>query len=486
MQWQLGLTCVTGVLIAALSWFLISDAVRGAESVLLADASRAVAAAVDELTGQSSERAAIESDWAALAPELKDVSLRGVSNAVLRSYPGVEGGYWTPTGFLGYSFPTHVNPDRKTDVPSAESAEIVAAAQEADRTRRYTERVLRGAGEAVVIGARGDRNATTVAWAMKRVTGFGASALQERRWWLVGLVSTALLSLLASLVTAVGLARGVARIKGGLARLEHDFQHQIPETSGELGDIARSINRMVAIRRTLEAELRREDRLRAMGRLVSAVAHEVRNPLNGIKLASQLLKRQIATGQPDPNQADLIVEEVDRLESLVRELLVFDRNQPLKLEPQPIRPAVDRALKLIAAQATRQGIEITVSELTPYISALFDSAHFRQVLLNLLLNSLESLGTGGWVCIEIYANGQAEVRVTDSGAALGPEQRDHLFEMFHSDKPNGVGLGLAVSRELARRMGGDLIYDTEQTHASFLIRLPVPSHARQTSPDCRR
>jgi len=306
---------------------------------------------------------------------------------------------------------------------------------------------------------------------MKRVTGLEDRREQQRRWWLAALVSGALLSIAATLATAAGFARGVRKITQGLAILEEDYHHRIPEAPGELGEIARAINRMIEKREALERELRREDRLRAMGRLVAAVAHEIRNPLNGMRLSAQLLKKQASQGRVETVYLDSIVAEVDRLEDLVRELLAFGRNQPPELKTLDVRPYAERAARLVAAQAKRQGVAIRIEAPQEPSEARFDESRLMQVLLNLLLNSLESQKDGGWVRLDIIRGNGVLIRVTDSGPALLAEDQERLFEMFASNKPGGTGLGLAVSRALMRQMGGELEYDPQAPHASFVVRL---------------
>ncbi len=483
MQWQLAMICLTGVLIAALSVFLISDAVRGAEQMIIGDATRAVEAAAAELAGQGSLRAAQESAWSDVPDELKDVSLRGVSQAVLRSYPGVEGGYWTGAVFLGYSFPTHLNPDQKTDVPVAELRDLEAAAQTARGAGKST-RVIRAATQAVVIAAVSAPGSGLTAWAMKRVTGLGDTYQQRRRWWLAALVLAALVSLAVTLAAAAGFARGVARIKSGLAALESDYQHRLPAESGELGDIAAAVNRMIEKREALEKELRREDRLRAMGRLVAALAHEVRNPLNGMRLTAQLLKRQAAQTSLDLRGLDAIISEVDRLDTLVGEFLAFGKDHPQNIAPLPLRGAIERALKLVSAQAARQGIQVSIEEGAGGARALFDEDRLTQVLLNLLLNAVDAQSGGGWVRVrtERGPGGTVEIRITDSGPPLEPAVQERLFEMFYSNKSGGAGLGLAVSRELMRHMGGELEYDAQQPHATFVVRVRAANHDQAPHP----
>ena len=470
MQWQLALICLTGVLIAALSVFLISGAIRGAAQIVIGDAARAVEAAAGELAAQGAERAAQEADWAETATELKDVSLRGITLVVLRSYPGVEGGYWTGGEFLGYAFPTHLNPDQKTDLPETELREIQAAV-EAARAGLDSRRVAMGPDQAVVISARYNRKLDMSAWAMKRVSGLADPREQQRRWWLAALVTAALVSIVATLAAAAGFARGVRGITRGLELLEHDYHHRLPAAPGELGEIARAVNRMIERREALEKELRREDRLRTMGRLVAAVAHEIRNPLNGMRLAAQLLKKQAEQRRIEGRHLDSIIAEVDRLEDLVREFLAFDQKRPPELKRQAVRPCAERAARLVAAQAERQGIAIEIEERGGPVWACYDEGRLTQVLLNLLLNSMESQGEGGWVRMEIEGGERASVRVTDSGPALSAGEQERLFEMFYSNKPGGAGLGLAVSRELMRQMNGDLEYDASQEHASFVVRM---------------
>lgn len=470
MQWQLALIGLTGVFIAALSVVLISGAIRGARGIVIGDAVRAVDAAVSELAAQGAERATQEPDWTETASEFRDVSLRGVTLAVLRSYPGIEGGFWEDGEFVGYAFPTHLNPEQKTDLPTADLDHIQATI-EAARSGADGRQVVTGPDQAVVVSARHNPRLGITAWAMKRVTGLEDRREQQRRWWLAALVSGALLSIAATLATAAGFARGVRKITQGLAILEEDYHHRIPEAPGELGEIARAINRMIEKREALERELRREDRLRAMGRLVAAVAHEIRNPLNGMRLSAQLLKKQASQGRVETVYLDSIVAEVDRLEDLVRELLAFGRNQPPELKTLDVRPYVERAARLVAAQAKRQGVAIRIEAPQEPSEARFDESRLMQVLLNLLLNSLESQKDGGWVRLDIIRGNGVLIRVTDSGPALLAEDQERLFEMFASNKPGGTGLGLAVSRALMRQMGGELEYDPQSPHASFVVRL---------------
>ncbi|MBI4873785.1 MAG: hypothetical protein HY822_04020 [Acidobacteria bacterium] len=469
LQLQLALIFLAGGCMALLSALLIRDALRGAESLVLSETRQALGAALGELDRQALERVTMETDWPALAPELRAVSLGGISQTVLRSYPGIEGGYLEDDAFLGYSFPTHDNPTGKTDVPAAEAESIREVGRASVAGLAGAERVLRGASDVVLIRAQHNPRTGLTAWTMKRIAGLGDPAAQQRRWLLVALVAAALLSLAATAATAASLARGVHGVKRGLEELERDFHHTLEEPSGELGEIARAVNRMTGIRRKLEGELRREDRLRSMGRLVAAVAHEVRNPLNGIRLTAQLLERQFGSNE----SVTAIIQETDRLEALVRDLLVFERGEAVQVRRQPVAPVVERAWMLLRSQAGRRGVRMRFEQSEPELMAAFDAAYLQQTLLNLFLNAIEAMPGGGEIHVAAPRIG-AEVllRVSDTGPGLTEDQQERIFEMFYSTKTDGTGLGLAVSRQLVENMGGRLEYEAAPAGAIFAIRLP--------------
>ena len=292
LQLQLLFILLAAVLVASLSVLLISDAVESAEGVVLADAGRTLTAAVSELNQQYQDRVTADSVWQTLPVPAQDTSLRGVSQAVLRSYPGVEGGYYDGAHFLGYSYPTHDTGGNKSDVPTAELDDILAAISQS-RAVGTAQRTLRGQQDIVVIEAKSDGRNGLASWTMKRLSGRSDPGSHRREILLSALVLAALISIAGTLATGVLLQRGIVQIKSGLSALQSDFSHRLPERNDELGEISHSINRMAEARQKLETELRREDRLRAVGRLVAGIAHEIRNPLNSIRLNIEYMERRL-------------------------------------------------------------------------------------------------------------------------------------------------------------------------------------------------
>jgi signal transduction histidine kinase len=471
LQLQLVFVLLAAISVAALSAILIVRSIRGAESVLLGDTRRVLSAANAELELQYSERANADSAWATLPDEARDISLRAVSQATLRSYPGVEGGYSVGGRILGYSYPTHGSGNPKVDVPEAERPVIESTIQDAVKVGKG-ERVLRGSRDIVVIDAVSQRDHVT--WTMKRLAGATDAAESRRTFLLISLVIAALVSVIGTLATVIGLRNGIAEIQTGLARLETDFAFDLPVSGGELGSISRSVNRVADTRRNLEAALRRADRLGAIGRMAASIAHEIRNPLNGIRLTMQMLKQKLENSEIRASDLGLVIAEVDRLNALLADLLAFREAPTPNMEEQKLLPILERCVELLEPQAQDRNVAIRIRANNADARAAVDAKHLTQVLTNLILNALAAVPEGGIVDLQLVRNGSGfMINVHDTGPGVPPESREHLFEPFYTTRSEGSGLGLAVSRELVNRMGGTLEYRDGGTGATFAIHLPA-------------
>ena len=456
---------------------LISEAIRSAERVVLGEATKTISAALNELSQQYQYRAVSDSSWTSLPAQARDVSLRGITQTVLRSYPGVEGGFYSGGEFLGYGFPTHDTGSAKVDVPSAERGLIVSLARQSQKANCVESETIRGRVDLLVLSAAPVQNGKTVAWVMKRLPGRGAPGQGQHELLLSILVVAALMSIAGTLATGLSLARGVAQIKRGLSSLKKDFDYRLPERSDELGGISRSINDMASARGKLETELRREDRLRALGRLAAGLAHEIRNPLNSIRLTVQLLERRLDTNSIRREDLRTVQAEVDRLSSLLNDLLDLQRSRQPHPVMQPVLPILEHCVSLVERQAEMQSARICLEDAGEHLSALFDSQQLTQTVVNLLLNALEASPAGGIVRVRTSQDhGAVRIEVEDEGPGLNPDQKQHLFEPFYTTKPAGTGLGLAVSRELMRSQGGDLLYSALPIGACFIVEFSRNSY----------
>jgi signal transduction histidine kinase len=482
LQLQLLFGLVAALSVTALSVLLISNAIRSAEGVVIADTRKTLATANAELDQQYSYRVSSDSSWSRLPAAAQDVSLRAISQATLRSYPGVEGGFFAEGQILGYAYPTHGSGTIKMDVPAAELPQIEAAIRQARTTGRGSQ-VLRGSRDLVVIQAvaHGDH----VSWTMKRVSGITDPGEKRRNILLIGLVTAAFISITATLAAAIGLRRGLAEVQTGLARLETDFGFELPAKGGELGRISQSVNRVAATRRKLEAELRREDRLRAIGRLTANIAHEIRNPLNGIRLAMQMLKQKLIHREICQGDLDLVIEEVDRLNILLTDLLAFRETQRPSLEPRTVLPIVRQCVRLVEPQAHARDIDIQIRASDPQACARVDAKQLTQVLTNLLLNSITAVSQDGKIEVHVFtASESVLIEVCDTGPGVPAEHQEHLFEAFYTTRGDGTGLGLAVSHELVHGMGGTITYRAGSPGAVFALNFPLKDIQNETSSRC--
>ncbi len=225
----------------------------------------------------------------------------------------------------------------------------------------------------------------------------------------------------------------------------------------------------------LQADLRRSERLAALGKLLAGVAHEVRNPLAGIRSTAQLWERGI---EPDRESIADLVAEVDRLEAIVSRLLQFSRADAEPLAPGDLNEVVAEAARLARPVAERQGVAVDLSLAPGPIAAQLSSRGLLQVLRNLTTNALQAMPEGGTLRLWTRhdpARGIVEATVIDSGPGLPGDVHAHLFEPFFTTKPDGTGLGLAIAREIALAHGGDLKAENRKDGRGAIFTLTIPS-----------
>jgi two-component system sensor histidine kinase HydH len=257
-----------------------------------------------------------------------------------------------------------------------------------------------------------------------------------------------------------------------LAALDTNFAPDLPVRHDELGKISAAINEMAQSRRRLEAEVRREDRARTIGRLVGRIAHEMRNPLNSLRLSLQMLAQRQSSNRLRSEDFQMVIDEVDRMNRLLSDLLAFQQPRPPEIEIRTVGPVLEKCAQIIRPQAEKCGVDLVLSgELAQ--NTLVDEQYFRQIVLNLILNAIDVSKSGDRIEINATANeGSLAIEVSDQGPGLTPEQQEHVFEPFYTTKTAGHGLGLAVSRELAQSMGASLYWrKTAARGATFILQL---------------
>jgi two-component system sensor histidine kinase HydH len=236
----------------------------------------------------------------------------------------------------------------------------------------------------------------------------------------------------------------------------------------------------------LKDEVERARHLASLGRLAAGVAHEVRNPLSSLKGFAQLLRSRFRPGSDEERYADIMIEEVERLDRVVQELLDFAKPVTPDRKPSALNAIVDEALGLISDDAAFRRISIEKRLAGGLPDALVDPFQIRQALLNVFLNGIEAMGEGGVLSIETGVAdqpGTVSVGVADTGEGMTPDEIDRLFEPFYTTKPTGTGLGLTIVARLVEQNGGQVAVSSVKGRGStFTILLPAATGGRPDRP----
>lgn len=461
---------VMALLAVAVTAILVLDLIRNLRTVVIGEANRALTTAAKELVQVASPRVDRRQPETQSVEGL-DQQLKPVSYEVLRSYPDIEGGFLWNEAIVGHSFPTYTEPGSILRQPPLEHQEVLSALAESRTTGRIATRLVQDRNDLILVAVSAQRNTPLAAWSLRRIFNFSNSSELAKRVVLVTVMLVALAAIGIVLRLSFSLQRGFAMVQRGLDHLRTDLSYRLPDQDHELRSIVRAVNGMAESRQKLEAALRREDRLRVMGRVVAGIAHEIRNPLNSIRLTIRVLARRLQAQPEAVESIQLVTGEIDRLDNLLKSLLAFRPDEPPKIRRQPLQPILDRTLALVKPHASESGVAIRVNGALDSQVAV-DSDFLQQALMNLLLNAIDASGRAGTVQVTLQpVNSHLEISIEDSGPGLTPEQQDRLFEAFYTTKPGGTGLGLAVTKTLLDNMGARIEYSTAPKGACFRVVL---------------
>lgn len=232
------------------------------------------------------------------------------------------------------------------------------------------------------------------------------------------------------------------------------------------------IHRDITDRKQMEAEMKRLDGLNLIGQMAASIAHEIRNPMTTVRGFLQLLG-----SKPNlldyKNYFELMIEELDRANSIITEFLSLSRNTPIELNMQNLNTIFNKLLPMLQADALKNE-HIIIVELEEIPNFELNEQEIRQVILNLARNGFESMAAGGVITIKTYLeNDQAVIAVSDQGSGIPPEVLKNIGKPFLTTKDNGTGLGLAVSYNIVHRYGGTINIETGTEGTTFVIKLPL-------------
>jgi len=202
--------------------------------------------------------------------------------------------------------------------------------------------------------------------------------------------------------------------------------------------------------RRLEAEVRRQDKLAALGKLAAGVAHEIRNPLSSIKGLTTFFADQFAEGSEAKAAAGVMIQEVDRLNRAISELLDLSRPTDLKLRTTDLGPLLTRSIQLVSLDAANQNVRVDLKIPNDICPVNIDPDRFNQCLLNLYLNAIEAMTAGGILRVgcDVDPGRSAHIHISDTGPGIAIEHLGKIFDPYFTTKSKGTGLGLAVVQKI--------------------------------------
>jgi len=284
------------------------------------------------------------------------------------------------------------------------------------------------------------------------------------------------------------LVRGITRPLGVLLESTRrvtagDLEHRVRGLTYEFGELGDAFNAMARSIKEQMTERQRAEQMAMLGRLSAGLAHEIKNPLAGIKLAMEVMAGEESLSEENREIAHKVRAEVGRVEVLMKSFLTFarpPRPQPAEVD---VRAMIDSCLSLYSrsprlAPDAPNGIRL-VRDLWDVPTVTADPAQLEQVLVNLILNAFEAMPAGGTLTVRASSAGGGSavtIEVRDTGKGIAPENLGKIFEPFFTTKPKGTGLGLAISKQLIDQQGGDLTAESEAGDGTvFRISLPAAS-----------
>lgn len=288
-----------------------------------------------------------------------------------------------------------------------------------------------------------------------------AEAKRTLTWYMLG-IAVLVMALIAFISYRIGknltnpikvLVDSTTRVATG----DLDEQCEI-KTHDEIGDLAAAFNQMTRDLKQSRDQLLQAERLATAGKMSASFAHEIRNPLSSMRMLAQMLMQKPEMS-PEQHQQSLryILEEIERIDTIVKGLMDFARPSDLDLKQQSLAPVLQSVLDLMEANLAHHKIQLVLdlSPVTPEIQ--FDSDKLKQAFMNVVLNAMEAMPQGGVLKVSTFTqNNSVCIKIEDTGVGISAEDLEHLFEPFFTRKTRGTGLGLANVKRILEEHGGSI------------------------------
>jgi len=274
---------------------------------------------------------------------------------------------------------------------------------------------------------------------------------------------------------------------------------RMDETSNnELGLLAKSFNSMFDSLEKAKKEIdtyhneqiQRAARLASLGEIISGIVHEIKNPLTGISCAVQVLHAELDNDDPNKAITFEILNQIRRLDRTIKNLLNYSRPKPLHFEYHSVKDVLDKAVFFIYPEANKQHVKIQIYSEDTIPMVKIDPDQIQQVFLNLMINAVQAMPSGGVLKIRIFKAEKKDVEIykdniasenlvcisfSDTGEGISKDEINRIFDPFFTKKTYGTGLGLVISQRIVHEHGGEItVTSTPGKGSEFSVYLPVP------------
>jgi PAS domain S-box-containing protein len=228
-----------------------------------------------------------------------------------------------------------------------------------------------------------------------------------------------------------------------------------------------------------QRRLIQREKLASLGEMAAGVAHEIRNPLGGIKMATNLLSSPEVDGSPlSQEMTRSILSGIAEIEAIINNLLDWTRDARLERGDYELHRILEPVVEAVAAEGRGRGVVVGYGRLERDVTAAVDGQKLRQVFTNVMKNALEAIEPrreAGRVTVDLFAEGErAVVEVADDGIGIDPEDRDRIFLPFFTTKPSGTGLGMSIVKKIVDLHGGDIAIESAPG-CGTRIRISLPA-----------
>ena len=298
----------------------------------------------------------------------------------------------------------------------------------------------------------------------------------------LGLGAVSLIGILAMAAVGYFIARSITAPVEELVKVTEAVaggelnERAVVQSSDEIGALAQSFNEMIDKLSVYERRLVESEKLATAGQMAAGLAHEIRNPLTSIKMLGQVLQGRLKDEPENRQMLTSMVQEIDRLDRIIKELIERTKPGELNLESEDVSQLVAEVMRLTGENLAARDIVIESALESGLPKIRMDREKIMQVLWNLILNARDAMPAGGQMVIATRSGDDATVEITvdDSGRGLGTEDPESLFRPFYTTKPEGMGLGLPISRKIVEKHGGSLILENRpEGGARARVQLPV-------------